>query len=476
MSKRRVESGPRSRRRWVAAGVAGLVLVEARPAAAHVKWFSDFDFADAPRTLSEIITPTFVSMTLASVVTIVAMVFVDRRLASVPWYAAISTWLSDREGFSGAVMRFAIAAVLIVSWENQALLAPELAEPAAWVGWLQFAIALLILFPRAGLVGGVGIVLLWLIGVADNGAFHMLDYLHYLGIGIYLAARDPRSSAMRWIGLPALYASVGGALIWAAFEKLVYPGWSMFILEEHPQLVLGVSPDLFLQIAAFVEISLGFLLIIGLVERPLAAVITLVFFSSTLVFGRTEIVGHAPLHAALVVFLLAGPGGVWPSPIRGPETIDWRSGLDVLSSVSTNFALTLVAFGAAYLASASAQFEDAATSPEQPLAFAVDISTAPQIAAIDVVVDESGPERLVISTRNWTFAPSSIGAPTVPNEGYGVVLVDGDDAGRLYGNWLDLGDLTPGDHVVSVSLYGSDERVFTVDDEPIVAQLLVSVS
>ena len=38
----------------------------------------------------------------------------------------------------------------------------------------------------------------------------------------------------------------------------------------------------------------------------LALLITLVFFATTLVFGKLEVIGHTMLHAALIVFLIEG--------------------------------------------------------------------------------------------------------------------------------------------------------------------------
>ncbi|MEE8602644.1 DoxX family membrane protein [Euzebya tangerina] len=327
---------------------------------AHVKWFSEFDFTDPPRSFSEVLTPTFFALAALAMTVIGAMVFIDRRLDDVGWYGRINSWLSDRAEYSTTVIRVAMAAVLLISWENRALLTPELAEPQAWVGWMQFVLALLLLFPRSAPAAGIGIIFLWVIGLGEYGPLHMLDYLHYVGIGIYLFVSASKDEKIRGIGLPALYLTIGFALIWLGFEKLVYPEWSLLILEENPNLVLGLPPDFFLQGAAFVEISLGFLLIIGLLERPLAAVITLVFFTTTLVFGRVEVIGHTPLHAALVVFLLNGPGSFYKPPIALHRRIWLR-----VSFAVVNFAFALALVGFVYSLSAQLQFEEATVSAAQ---------------------------------------------------------------------------------------------------------------
>jgi hypothetical protein len=89
------------------------------------------------------------------------------------------------------------------------------------------------------------------------------------------------------------------------------------------------------------------LLIIGLFERPLALTITMVFFLTTLVFGKVEVIGHTTLHAALIVFLLHGPGTVYRAPVRFHRRLPLR-----VAFAAVNFALALVLLLPAYQAGA----------------------------------------------------------------------------------------------------------------------------
>ncbi|MEM7339047.1 MAG: DoxX family membrane protein [Actinomycetota bacterium] len=319
----------------------------------HVKWFTDFSFADEPRTFTEIMTPTTLVLATATAIALVGLVLIDDRLDQTSRYRRFSEWLSSYQQNGPTIVRLATSAVLIVSWENRVLLAPELGETQAWYGWFQLVVAIALLVPRASRVAGAGVALLWLIAVVIHGAFHMLDYLHYVGIGIYVATAGDERPERQGIGIPALYLTVGFSLIWAGFEKLTYPGWSLVVLDDNPQLAFGLPPEFFVSGAAFVEIALGFLLIIGLLERPLAALVTVVFIGSTLVFGRVEIVGHTPIHAALAVFVMAGPGSVYRAPINFHERLAWRGAF-----TAVNFVLAIVVFAAAYTAAARAQFHE----------------------------------------------------------------------------------------------------------------------
>jgi uncharacterized membrane protein YphA (DoxX/SURF4 family) len=218
-------------------------------------------------------------------------------------------------------------------------------------GWGQFVLVLLLCLQVTTPLAGAGVLALYLYGIANYGFFHMLDYLHFVGIGVYLLLSNVENLRVRALRLPVLYATVGLALIWLALEKLIYPDWGLYVLQQNPQLTFGLPPTFFLQAAAFVEISLGYLLLLGLLSRPLAVVITLVFFATTLVFGKTEIIGHTTLHAALIVFLLNGPGTVYPAPITFHRHLPLR-----IAFGAVNFAVVLAVLLVIYQWSAWQQY------------------------------------------------------------------------------------------------------------------------
>ncbi|MDQ3604825.1 MAG: hypothetical protein M3418_01345 [Gemmatimonadota bacterium] len=308
-----------------------------RPAWAHVKWFSEFSYADRPLTLTEAVTPALALLALFSAAVIGALVPLDRRLARTPGYQEINRWLEARSQTSLTVLRIAAGAALLLAWQAGTLLVPEFRIGEGWLGWSQFFLVLLLLFPRTVPLAGAGLILLYVFGTARFGVFHMLDYLVYAGAGYALMVASARDVRLRGTAIPALYLTVGFSLCWVALEKIVYPQWGLYILEQHPQLALGFDLRFFLLGAAFVEFALGYLLIIGLLERPLALTITVVFFLTTMVFGKLEVIGHTLIHGALVVFLLEGPGKIYPAPFRLHSKMGLRTAF-----ASVNFLLLFV--------------------------------------------------------------------------------------------------------------------------------------
>ncbi len=449
-----------------------LILILPQTSLAHVKWFSQFSFLDEPRTFTQILTPIYLSMIVLSVVVIGVMVYLERTLANQDWYSNLNKWLSDRQPYSMLVMRIAMGAVLLINWASDAVLTPELASPQPWFGWFQFFLAIGLMFPKTTWASGAGLLILYLLTIFEFGIFHMLDYMHYAGIGIFFLVSDFDDERIRGLALPALYATIGFSLIWLGYEKLVYPDWALYLLDQNPQLTLGLNPVFFLQAAAFVELALGYLLIIGLLERPLAATITLVFFLTTLVFGKLEVIGHTPLHAALIVFLFNGPGAFYKPPIAIHERLNWRMAFGMV-----NFIILMVLFGLAYTGSARWQYNTAvANIPINPEI--MDLADQPvQPVVTDLQAFENGEGSWILNAEidNWAFTPQLVGGPVFPAEGYATVFDNGKPVGRMLTPWFDLGQLTPGSHTIAIVLSGNDGTDFTMGTELIGREIQVVV-
>ena len=253
-------------RRQVLSPVAVFLLAASLPAtaSAHVKWFSNFSFADRPRTLQEALTPTTWVLIVLSAVVLGVLVFLDRRLAESRWVNWVNQLLERYQNQSLLVMRIGIAATLLLAWDGDSMLMPELKVPAEWIGWVQFLVVLLLLFPATVRIACVGVGFLYVLGIPFFGPLHMLDYAFFAGTAWYFYSSSFRSERWRATGLPALYATVGFSLCWVSLEKLIYPDWALYVLQQDPELTMGFPLQFFLTSTAFIEFTLGYLLIICL--------------------------------------------------------------------------------------------------------------------------------------------------------------------------------------------------------------------
>lgn len=456
---------PIVRRLLIVLALVGLPSV----AHAHVKWFSEFSFADRPLRLAEALTPTVVALLVLSMAAVGALVWVDRRVATSTWYERLDAWLASYRDRSLLVLRVGAGATLLLAWQDDSIFVPELAVPNAWVGWVQFALALLLLSRRTTPVAGAGLLALYAYGFALFRPLHMLDYVFVAGVGFYFLVASAKSERVRALGLPALYLSVGFSLCWVALEKLIYPEWGLYVLSQTPQLALGFDIDFFLTAAAFVEFSLGYLLIICLLQRPMALAITLVFFTTTLFFGKVEVIGHTLIHAALIVFLIEGPGTVYSAPYTFHERPSLRTAF-----ASVNVALLFALLVIPYAALAWNAYE-AHVAEVQPSLFELSSDAPAPAVALDVEPELGGGYLVRVAAEGFRFAPAESGQDHVAGEGHAHLYVDGEQVARLYAPVHHLGDLPPGRRTITVALSTNDHRLYARDGEVLRGERTIDV-
>jgi hypothetical protein len=455
----------RDRWAWPAILALSLIGVGAQAAFAHVKWFADFDYATVPKTVSELSTGTFWSMFVLAIVMLLACVVLDKRVSEIRPLQNLASWFDRLQGSSLLVMRVATFATLLVAWQMGTLFAPELVVNNAWVERLQFFVLLMLLGRRTTVLAGVGLAAIWFYGAYRFGIFHMLDYVNVLGVAYFLITRPLANPFWEATALPVLYASLGFSLMWLACEKLVYPQWVNYLLEQKPILTLGLDRDFFRVASAFIELGLGFMLMIGLFGRSLSVTITLVFFLTTIIFGKVEIIGHTLIHAALIVFLLEGPGHGFRPPAALHRTLGMR-----LAFAGVNFTIVVFAMLFGYTLSAErvearamASMEHHHTTYEMPAGIA-----APTLQ-LEVHPDSKEGWNLHLVTTNFHFAPAKVGGANEPGHGHAHLHVDGQKEARVYSEWYYLPPLGAGPHEIRVSLNTNDHSVYTEDGKPIEA-------
>ncbi|MEQ9488631.1 MAG: hypothetical protein RIM72_06525 [Alphaproteobacteria bacterium] len=105
----------------------------------------------------------------------------------------------------------------------------------------------------------------------------------------------------------------------------------------------------------------------------------------------------------------------------------------------------------------------------------LDAAAAPPTLTLDVVEDPMSGWNLNIRTANFRFAPEHASSAHIAGEGHAHVYVNGVKIARLYGPWMHIGALDPGENVIMVTLNSNDHRTFAIGDTPISAQTTVTV-
>ncbi|MCG1020180.1 DoxX family membrane protein [Sutcliffiella horikoshii] len=313
-----------------------LMVLTPMLAEAHVKWFSEVD--PVKEDIESILSPLFIGLTLfiavlLGVLTLVLQPTIDR----IPLVQRINAYLDRYRISSRYILKYGTAIALIVQAVTGSLFAPEFDIINSGIMIAIWAAIILLLIPvhYATKAGALVLLGLFIYQLGQAGLFHMLDYGFYLAIiGVLLVGKTKLEN---W-GFPFLYLGTGLSLCWVAIEKWVYPVMSVDIIERHGVPTFGFAPETFVVLAAFIEFVVGYLLIVGILNRMLAFVLTLIFISTTMLFGVTEIIGHLMIHFILIIFIIEGVSFYDP-PIK-----IHKSRLDQFIFIFLNFLFVLSTF------------------------------------------------------------------------------------------------------------------------------------
>ncbi|AJS58472.1 hypothetical protein [Paenibacillus sp. IHBB 10380] len=271
---------------------------------AHVKWFiDDDDWKSQP--LKMIITPAFLFWLGITLLVLLLATIINQQIERNRFVSKILSFLNRFYCYQLTIFRIGIGLGLLLQLCTGSYIAPTFMLDSWWA-YATLTVAILGLFHRRLLpLSGFAIAFLYLKAVFQYGLFHSLDYFFYVGIVYYLFAVNSRlkSSAM-----PVLYTLTGISLAWLSMEKMTMPGLSQSLIYEYKIPTFGFIIEEFVLISAFIELALGWVLILGIMNRFTALILTGIFLLTTTVFGFTEVVGHSVIHTLLIMFLIEGKG------------------------------------------------------------------------------------------------------------------------------------------------------------------------
>lgn len=203
------------------------------------------------------------------------------------------------------IIKYGAAIAVLIQVLTGGLFAPELLAPSDLLVIMPWAVIVLLVIPNKYATRGAGLLLLLLFAITtgEYGVFHMLDYAFYLAVIFVLLFQGTKFQS--W-SFPFLYLATGLSLCWVAVEKFVYPTMATDVILNHGVPTFGFAPETFVILSAYIEFVVGYLLVVGILNRLLALVLTFIFVSTTMLFGMTEVVGHLMIHIILITFIIEG--------------------------------------------------------------------------------------------------------------------------------------------------------------------------
>nr|WP_263327163.1 DoxX family membrane protein [Neobacillus sp. Marseille-Q6967] len=302
---------------------------------AHVKWFTNV--APQKESIEQILSPIFMLLTLVAAIVLASLTLIIPKMAE---WGIVKKWedrLSSLRKYSRYLLKYGTAAALMLQVINGTLFAPEFHVDNSFVVVMIWITIGLLLIPHhiATKMGASILFGLFIYVTIHHGIFYMLDYGFYVAIiGVLLVGNTKLENA----GFPFLYLGTGLSLSWVAVEKWVYPSMALDIVANHHVPTFGFEPGIFVVMAAFIEFVVGYLLVVGILNRVLGLVVTVIFISTTMLFGMTEIIGHFMIHIVLLIFIIEGVSFYNP-PIKMHKTK-----LDQFIFVFLNFIFVLSTF------------------------------------------------------------------------------------------------------------------------------------
>jgi len=301
------------RRKAATLGVGAFPLFASGDVLAHVKWFAPFDLEQPPAPVGEVLTPQFVYLYITSILCIYAFFWIDRYLYRRRFLGELAERIRLSPTNALRILRAAVCvffvALFVYGIKGTAfLLTPELKTEAGFVPWLQLGLAACAVLPATTPLTGVGILVLYAMGVVDYGLFHMLDYFIFLGVAVYLLLSRLRHDTVMRARFVTLYATTGLTLLWASVEKWGYAEWTYPLLERDPSLLMGLTPYFYMLLAGFVEFNVTFTLLssVSTLARVIAFGLNVIFVLAIYKFGLVDAVGHLLIITILVIFVLRG--------------------------------------------------------------------------------------------------------------------------------------------------------------------------
>jgi len=302
---------------------------------AHVKWFTDVK--PVKEVLDNVLSPVFMITAIAVALLLAILTQLLPAIMKISALGKLDQKVEQLRPWSFYILQYGTAIALLWSLLEGSLFAPEFAHPHGAITVAIYAVIVLLLIPHHIFVKLAALVLvgLYVYYIGEYGLFHMLDYGFFLAIAAALGFY--KTAFERW-AFPLLYLGTGLSLCWVAVEKWIYPAMSLDIIENHHVPTFGFAPEVFIVLAAFIEFVVGYLLVVGILNRLLSIVLTLIFIMTTMLFGYVEIVGHFMIHIILVLFIIEGVSFYKP-PVDMHKTK-----LDRIIFVALNFLLVLATF------------------------------------------------------------------------------------------------------------------------------------
>ena len=297
-------------------------------ASAHVKWFVDSSVVlpTEPYSLSD--WQVLLGIMLAMVVVAIALIL-ERKLP--PLDKIFPSFFKRINSRAASLFSIFIGIGLIIFSLNGYIFAPNLIAESS-LGYamltLQAIIGAVFILGLRVKSASIFLLLLYLSVLIYFGGWELIDALDIVGVSFFIllfgrpkwgfkdiALLEKITISYRSFAVPLLRIFTGANLFILGFsEKLSRPDLGITFLHTHNwnfMQMLGFenySDYWFVFSAGIVESLLGLLLVLGLLTRMTVFALAIFFTTTLILLGPTELFGHIPHFAIVMILLVFGSG------------------------------------------------------------------------------------------------------------------------------------------------------------------------
>lgn len=296
---------------------------------AHVKWFVESDVISPVKAYSFYDTPVFIWVIVSAFIIAVGM-FLEEKLSYTN--GLFRSVLNFFEPVVVPLFRILVGLGLVFFSMKGYIFAPIYTVTSSSLGILlsifQMTLGAALVFGVFTQILGVLLFILYFMFGFRFGFLAMLETLEFLGVAFVFLFGVPtyfsifRSRAIELIcqkyneySVPVLRVLTGINLIILGFtEKILHPALGVAFLQEHQfnfMQALGFSQYSdywFVLSAGVVEILFGIIFVLGIVTRLNAVVISSFFIATLMLLGPSELAGHIPHFAIMILLIVFGSG------------------------------------------------------------------------------------------------------------------------------------------------------------------------
>lgn len=288
---------------------------------AHIKWFVPFEELTSGKMIEFSFADPAVQIGVGIVlVALIVAFWLEIKTKTPNWLKAFS---QKHEKLVLWIFQIIVGLFLLLTAYESILFAPifEVAGVAQKIVSAVTVLAgLLMIFNYRIWIAAILLAISYVCAVGFYGFGAMIEHLHLLGIAIFMFLYDFSYRNLAFVekirprGFDILRISTGVALIILAWhEKLSFPILSEeFLAIHHWNFMKDVfhisffTDKVFALASGLTEMLFGLLFVLGWVTRINTLATAFFFITTAIILGPHEVLGHMPIFAVVIIFLVWG--------------------------------------------------------------------------------------------------------------------------------------------------------------------------